>query len=104
METEEKVPYTWAKLKEFCNSLTEDQLSQTVKLIREDDTLTILDASELGDAHYKFDDEEYSFSQDDFDPNYHLDGKYKTFQEAIEKEDYVITPATNVYLYEDYYY
>lgn len=41
MSTEENEfpPYTWAKLKEFCNSLTEDQLSQTVKVIREDETI-----------------------------------------------------------------
>lgn len=99
-EENEISPYTWAKLKEFCNSLTEDQLSQTVRVIREDDSIEILDASEIGADHYKFDDEEYSFSKDDFDPEYHLEGKYATFEKAIANEEYRVTPKTNVYLYE----
>lgn len=101
-ENENNEPFTWAKLKEFCNTLTDEQLSQKVKVIREDDSIDILDASELGEDHYKFDDEEYSVSHSDFDKDYHLDGKYQTLDEAIEKEKPIKTPATNVYLYEDF--
>jgi hypothetical protein len=102
MEQEYFPPYTWAKLKEFCNGLSDEQLSQTVRVIREDDSLEILDASELGDEHYKFDDEDYSFTKDDFDSEIHLDAKYKTFDEAVEAENPIITPKTNVYLYEKF--
>src|ERR1051325_1179188 len=101
MDTQ-KEAYTWAKLKDFCNSLTDDQLSQTVKVIREDDTIKILDASEIGEDHYKFDDEDYSVTKSDFDPEYHCDGTYKSFEEAIEGEDYVFTPASSVFLFEDF--
>lgn len=101
-EQEEKTPYTWAKLKEFCNSLTDGQLSQKVKVIREDDSIDILEASELGEDHYKFDDEEYSVSHSDFDNEYHLDGKYKTLDEALQKEDYRMTPSSAVFLFEDF--
>lgn len=100
MENQEEKKFTWADLKEFCNQLNNEQLSQTVRVIQEDSSIEIESASELGDDHYKFDDEEYSVSKDDFDPEYHCDGKYKTFNEALEKEDYVFTPKTNVYLYE----
>lgn len=51
---EQKKPYTWAKLKEFCNSLADFQLEQVVRVIQEDGNITILDAYEIGDAHYKF--------------------------------------------------
>lgn len=102
MEELETEPYTWAKLKEFCNQLNDEQLSQTVRVIQEDSSIEILDASELGDDHYKFDDEEYSVTKDDFDPSYHLDEKYKTFEEAIANEEYIFTPKTNVYLYEKF--
>lgn len=98
--SEEKEPFTWAKLKDFCNSLSDEQLSQNVRVIQEEGSIEIDSASEIGDDHYKFDDEEYSFTKADFDPEYDLDGKYKTFEEAIEKEDYVFTPKTNVYLFE----
>lgn len=102
MEEEVKQPYTWANLKEFCNKLTDEQLAQKVRVIREDDSIDILSASELGENHYKFDDEEYSVSQDDFDKDYHLDGKYQTLDEAIANEEYTMTPGTAVFLYEDF--
>lgn len=98
----EEKPYTWAELKEFCNSLADEQLSQSVKVIQEDATMKIASASEIGDDHYKFDDEDYSFTKDDFDPEYHLDGRYKTLKEALESEYYILTPKTNVYLFEDF--
>lgn len=99
----ETTPFTWAKLKEFCNGpLTEEQLSQTVKVVQEDTVIEILDASKIGDDHYMFDDEEFSVSKADFDPDYHLDGKYKTFEEALENEDYVITRKINIYLFEKF--
>lgn len=99
---EQKKPYTWAKLKEFCNGLTDEQLQQKVKVIREDDSIDILEASELGEDHYKFDDEDYSISKGDFDKDYHLDGRYETLEEAVQKEEYILIPKTNVYLFEDF--
>lgn len=99
---EEKVPYTWVKLKEFCNSLTDDQLKHKVCVIREDDSLSILEASELGEDLYKFEDEEYAVSKNDFDAEYHLDGKYKTIEDAIANEEYTIVPKDRVFLYEDF--
>jgi len=99
-QNEEIEPFTWAKLKEFCNRLTDEQLSKTVYVSQEDSSIEILYASELGDDHYKFDEEEYSFSKADFDPLYHFDGKYDTFQEALDKEPYVLVPGTNVYLFD----
>jgi len=99
----EKERYTWAKLKEFCLTLTDNQLKQAVKVIREDDIIKILDASELEEDKYLFDnDDEYSVGKSDFDPEYHLDGKYKTFEEAIASEPHSITPKTNIYLFEDF--
>lgn len=102
MASEQKEPYTWAKLKEFCNKLTYEQLSQSVKVIREDDSIRILEASEIGTNHYKFEDEDCSVNQDDFDSNYHLDGKYKTLDEALENEPFIMTLATDVFLFEDF--
>jgi hypothetical protein len=92
--------FTWEQLKDFCNSLSDEQLSQNVRVIQEEGSLEIDSASEIGDDHYKFDDEEHSVTKSDFDPEYDLDGRYKTLEEAIEKEDYVLTPKTNVYLFE----
>lgn len=102
MDNEKKVPYTWAKLKEFCNSLTEEQLALRVSVIREDNQLDILEASEIGSDHYKFDDEEFSLTREDFDPERDLDGRYASFDEALEQEEYIMTPASHVFLFEDF--
>lgn len=98
----EKKSYTWAQLKEFCNNCSEEQLSKSVKVVREDDVLPILEAAEIGEDHYKFDDDEYSVTKADFDPDQNCDGKYQSFDEAIEKEDYVFTPKTAIFLFEDF--
>lgn len=87
---------------QFCNTLSDEQLSQTVHVIQEESSIEIDSASEIGDDHYKFDDEEYSVTKADFDPEYHCEGKYASFEEALEKEDYRLTPKTNVYLYEKF--
>jgi hypothetical protein len=97
MEETEKVPFTWAKMKEFCDKLTEEQLSQQVKCIREDDTITILDAGELGDDHYYFLEEEESISKDSWDKSYFFDGKYETLADAVANEENVMT--RNKYLF-----
>lgn len=102
-EPEEQEPYTWAKLKEFCNGLSDEQLSQTVRVIQEDGSLEILEAAELDEDKYLFDnDDEYSVGKSDFDPKYHLEGKYSSFEEAIENEPHSIAPKTNVYLHEKF--
>lgn len=102
--SEEDEPYTWAKLKEFCNGLSDEQLSQTVRVIQEEGSIPIWEASELGADHYLFEnDDEYSVSKEDFgDPKYHLEGKYSTFEEAIENEPHTVAPKTRVYLYEKF--
>lgn len=102
MSTEEKEPYTWAKLKAFCNSLTEEQLKHKVCVIREDDSLSILEAAEIGEDLYKFEDEEYAVSKSDFAANYHLDGKYKNLEDAIANEEHTIVPKDRVFLFEDF--
>lgn len=101
---EQKTPYTWAHLKKFCNSLSDDQLPQNVVLIQPDEesSINVLHASDLGEDHYKFDDEEYSIMKGDFDPEYHFDGKYKTFEDALANEPYSLIVATRVYLYSEY--
>lgn len=99
-DSDERVPFTWEQLKDFCNNLTDEQLSKTVYVSQEDSSIEILYASELGDDHYKFDEEEYSFSKADFDKLYHFDGKYETFEQALESEPYIFVPGTNVYLFD----
>lgn len=102
MEEDDK-PYTWAQLKAFSNTLTDSQLQQTVRVVQEEGSIEIMDASEIGADHYLFEnDDEFSVSKDDFDPEYHLDGKYKSFEDAIANEKHSITPKTNVYLYEKF--
>lgn len=102
MEETEKVPFTWAKMKEFCNKLGEEQLQQEVKVQREDDIITILGAGELGDDHYYFLEEEESISKDDWDKNYFFDGKYETLADAVANEENIMAPGTNIYLFEDF--
>lgn len=102
-EQEEQEPYTWAKLKAFSLTLNDEQLQQTVKVIREDDIMEILDASELDEDKYLFEnDDEYSVGKSDFDPKYHLEGKYSSFEEAIKNEPHTIAPKTNLYLHENF--
>lgn len=100
--SEETKPYTWAQLKEFCNQLDDVQLAQTVKCIREDDTIEILDASDIGEDKYRFEDEEFSIGASDFDPKYEFDGKYATFEEALANEEWVKTEANAVFLFEKF--
>ena len=33
----------WKKLKEFCNDLTDEQLNETVRIIREEETISKID-------------------------------------------------------------
>lgn len=98
----ENKKYTWAELKEFCNKLTDEQLSKPVRVVREDETIGILEAAEIGADHYKFDDEEFSVSKEDFDPNYTLDGKYKTLEEAVANEGHILVPDNYPFLFEDF--
>jgi len=100
---EAKEPFTWQKLKEFCNQLSDEQLQQTVRVIQEDSVMTILEAAELGEDKYLFDNEDdYSIGESDFDKAYHFDGKYNSLAEAIANEPHSKAPATNVYLHEDF--
>lgn len=49
---------TWIELKEFCNSLPEDQLKRSVILWREEDAITDIWAEQLLEDHYKGDEDD----------------------------------------------
>jgi hypothetical protein len=98
MEENEKTPFTWAKLKEFCNTLSDEQLLQEVKVLREEDYINIGYASELGNDHYYFIDDEYSTTKEDYDPEV-FNGL--SFEEALALGNYTVASANNVYLFED---
>lgn len=98
-ELTEGKKYTWAILKDFSNTLTEDQLTQEVVFQEPDSATPVLWAHELGDDHYLFIDSEYMTTKQDFDKDIMDDPSYETFEEAIEKEGYVLIPANRVYLY-----
>lgn len=98
-ENEETIPFTWDVLKAFCNTLTDEQLSKNVYLVQEDDSIKVEYASDLGDDHYNFTEFEESISRSDFDKDYHFDGIYATFDEALENEKWVLVDGKNVYLF-----
>lgn len=106
IETEKRPVYTWKELKEFCNSLTEEQLNQSLKVwVGDDESPTVVDcAEELGEIHYSFYDAEYSCTKNDFMKEMFVDEEtddflYQTLDEALEKENYTETPADRVYLH-----
>lgn len=43
---------TWHELKEFANSLSEEQLNKKIILWREDEAITRIDAEQLEEEHY----------------------------------------------------
>ena len=43
---------TWNELKEFCNSLPQEQLERKVILWREDETINKIEAEQLSEDHY----------------------------------------------------
>ncbi len=101
MNTPEKTglpPFTWALLKEFCNSLSEDQLKQEVIIPHDESCIKILYASDLGEDQYHFYDSEYCVSKADYDPEM-MDGK--TFEEALDTEEYCLVPSMSVYLFDE---
>lgn len=98
-EENEIEPFTWFKLKEFCNSLSEDQLLQEVIVPQEDGYVKISYASELGEDQYNFTEEEYTCTKDSFDPQ--MFDVPTMFEEALIRFDYSITPGTNVYLFDE---
>lgn len=97
-EEKERPPFTWALLKEFCNSLTEEQLKQEVIVPQDESSIKILYASELGEDQYHFFDMEYCTTKENYDPDY-FEGK--TFDEALETGDYAFIPKSNVYLFDE---
>lgn len=102
---EEKPAYNWANLKAFCDTLTEDQLSQPVRIfIGDNESPTDVDcAEELGEDHYYFPEHEYSCTKNDFDKNCVNDDKgyplFETFEQAIGSEVFYLTHADRVYLH-----
>lgn len=98
IDTENLAPLTWAKLKDFCNQLSDEQLQQEVIVPQDQSYIKILYASDLGEDQYNFIDEKYSCTKEDYDA-YNFEGI--SFEEALEKYDYSITPGTNVYLFDE---
>lgn len=100
-ETPDEI-FTWQKLKDFCNGLTDEQLSQEVIVPQEESFIRIKYASDLGEDQYNFIEEEYSCTKEDFDPNmFDIPGDLPlTFEQALEIFDYSITQGTNVYLFD----
>lgn len=49
---------TWNELKEFCNSLPEEQLERKVILWREDEAINDIEPECLSEDHFKGDDDE----------------------------------------------
>lgn len=103
-EQKERPPFTWALLKDFCNGLTDEQLKQEVIVPQDESYIKILYASDLGEDQYNFTEHDYSCARADFDGG-ELDmydqPNYQTIEEALENEDYTITPGTNVYLFDE---
>lgn len=97
-ETPDEI-FTWQKLKDFCNGLTDEQLSQEVIVPQEESFIRIKYASDLGEDQYNFIEEEYSCTKEDFDPD--MFDVPTTFEEALIRFDYSITPGTNVYLFDE---
>ena len=87
---------TYAELKEFCNNLSEEQLTQTVKIFLSDNEQPsgVNFIEELGAEHYYFPDLEYSCTKADFDSD-----EYSTIEDAMAAEEHYITPANRVYLH-----
>ncbi|MCW3111295.1 MAG: hypothetical protein JWQ09_5801 [Segetibacter sp.] len=98
-EKDAPTPFTWAALKEFCNGLTDEQLKQTVILPQDESSIEIKYASSLGEDQYNFIEEEYSCTKESFDPD--MFDVPTTFEEALVRFDYSITPGTNVYLFDE---
>jgi len=98
-EENEREPFTWFKLKEFCNKLTEEQLLQEVIIPQDESFIRILYASELGEDQYNFIEEEYTCTKESFDPD--MFDVPTTFEKALIRFDYSITLGTNVYLFDE---
>lgn len=97
-EEKERPPFTWALLKDFCNSLSNEQLQQEVIVPQDESSIRILYASDLGEDQYHFIDFEMTVTKADYDPR-DFDGK--TWDEALETEEYVLVPGTNIYLFDE---
>lgn len=100
-ETPDEI-FTWQKLKDFCNRLSDEQLLQEVIVPQDESSIRILYASDLGEDQYYFIEEEYTCTKEDFDPDMfdELDWPI-TFEEALIRFDYSLIPGTNVYLFDE---
>jgi hypothetical protein len=95
---------TYREIKDFVNQLSEKQLKQEAMIwISDDDSPTEINAiGELGEDYYTFPGHECSCTQSTFKEVIIVDDnnqQYKTFGEAIAKEDFYVTPADTVYFY-----
>lgn len=102
MEEPKEKEFTWRDLKEFANSLPEEHMDNRVIVAMSDDevSITINSAFQLEENRYWFeDDDEYTIGESDFEKTYHFDGKYKTFEEALENEKHTLgAPVGTPYL------
>lgn len=54
---------TWNELKEFCNSLPEDQLDKKVVMWREDDAINNIETELLQEDHYMGEDDDFCYPE-----------------------------------------
>lgn len=101
-DDEEKL-LNWGELKAFSNNLLPEQLQQDVRLFFDDVSVGVKYASSLGEEHYSFPDHDYSTSKEDFDKDCitDIEPPIESFEDALNRVDYCIIPASNVYLYGD---
>ena len=74
----------WSQLKEFCNSLTEDQLEKNVILWREDEAIGDIDAFPLEEDHYTDEDNDRCY------PESEAEGPVENLQKAYSKGDPIL--------------
>jgi len=83
----------WRELKEFCNSLDNEQLEKKVILWREESAITNMDAEILADDYYIGDDE---------DGCYTLSDAGLSIEDAEEKGLEIVYEKGNPILWEEF--
>ena len=54
---------TWNELKEFCNSLPEDQLNMNVVMWREEESISNIETDRLQEDHYMGSDDDFFYPE-----------------------------------------
>lgn len=78
----------WKKLKEFCNSLDEEQLKKNVILWREDESIGSIEAYSLEEDYYMEPDDEHCYPESEaVEPLENLEKAYNK-RDPILHEDF----------------